>query len=776
MRNFYFSSIWLALNSFSAYAQITPIPNPDLLPNCPYNIIFVLDESGSIIGSSSGTSNINSQVRNGARDLINALSGTGSRVAVIEFNSNARRAVIGGTTAYQTVNAAYITAFNNYISRDYNSSPSGFNYDPEDYSCPGNQCYTNWEAAFNQVQSVINTEGLAQLVVFFTDGMPTAYINGSGSVTLGTDTATARQALLEAVIPANAVKSGGTHIFVVGIPNPNLPETNVQQISGPDKYPTVEPDFTKADYSVSTSQTLQHDLGVIATLICRVDLSLTKTANKSFTCAGDQIVFTLTLLNDGPDNAGGIEVEDMIPSGYTYINDNGGSSTGENSGTVTWNIGDLNAGSSVTLLITIRMNATGNLKNTAQVTACSQTDLDSAPGNDDGDQSEDDEDAATVSRLVRLTEKNISICQGESYYAGGALQTESGIYLDTFIVSFGCDSIVTTFLGIAPSAHDSVSAVICDDEHYFIGGAWQNVSGTYHDTLLSSRGCDSLITVFLTVIPHKTKYLRVPICQGDSIYVGGYFRKESGPYYDTFVAANGCDSILVTIVVIPQCDDLDLCTNNYCDAGGCYFTAISCADGDSCTQDVCSGGVCSHLSVLCMVDISGIIRTETGIPVPGVTVHLLGNDSLTHITGSDGFYSFTVAAGGSYTIAPVKTNDVTITSGITTLDYHLIRAHVLGAAYLGTPYKVIAADMNFTGVISAADALMVRSLVLGNLVYPSNRLWQFASSDFPFPSPLTPFPFDKTRSYINLNQPQINQDFIGIKMGDVNNSWNPSIP
>ena len=40
----------------------------------------------------------------------------------------------------------------------------------------------------------------------------------------------------------------------------------------------------------------------------------------------------------------------------------------------------------------------------------------------------------------------VEICQGETYFAAGAEQSTSGMYIDTLISSEGCDSLVTTEL------------------------------------------------------------------------------------------------------------------------------------------------------------------------------------------------------------------------------------------------------------------------------------------------------------------------------------------
>ena len=54
------------------------------------------------------------------------------------------------------------------------------------------------------------------------------------------------------------------------------------------------------------------------------DLSLGKTVDDPAPQAGDTIVFTLTLTNDGPSDATNVAVTDQLPAGYTYQSDDGG--------------------------------------------------------------------------------------------------------------------------------------------------------------------------------------------------------------------------------------------------------------------------------------------------------------------------------------------------------------------------------------------------------------------------------------------------------------------
>ena len=66
----------------------------------------------------------------------------------------------------------------------------------------------------------------------------------------------------------------------------------------------------------------------------------------------------------------------------------------------------------------------------------------------------------------------------------------------------------------------------------------------YTDTLVAANGCDSVLTIDLTVNPVAATPITQTICAGDSIDVNGTTYNATGIYTDTLVAANGCDSVL----------------------------------------------------------------------------------------------------------------------------------------------------------------------------------------------------------------------------------------
>lgn len=239
-----------------------------------------------------------------------------------------------------------------------------------------------------------------------------------------------------------------------------------------------------------------------------------------------------------------------------------------------------------------------------------------------------------------------------------------------------------------------------------------------------------------------------------------------------FPVIPGCDNPCDTA----NCTDGNPCTVDSCNNGICAYPALDCDDGNPCTTDTCNGGCVNTPLPNCNVNISGAVVSELGDAVPTVTFTLTGTPGQNYVTAQDGLYNFTVGNGSSFTITPSKSNDSITNNGVSTFDIIVIQRHILAIQPLGSSYKKIAADVNFSETISTLDIVLMRTVILAKSpAFPNNKLWAFVRSDFNFTEP-SPFPFDDFRAYANIASGQINQNFIGMKLGDVNNSWNPLIP
>ena len=126
-----------------------------------------------------------------------------------------------------------------------------------------------------------------------------------------------------------------------------------------------------------------------------VDLELTKTISKSTASVNDQVVYTISVTNNGPADATGVTVADELPSDLTFNSSTTSKGT-YNSNNSTWTVGNLNANETATLDINVTVNSiTSTISNFAQVMTANPDDLDSTPGND-SNQTPDEDDEASV--------------------------------------------------------------------------------------------------------------------------------------------------------------------------------------------------------------------------------------------------------------------------------------------------------------------------------------------------------------------------------------------
>ena len=113
---------------------------------------------------------------------------------------------------------------------------------------------------------------------------------------------------------------------------------------------------------------------------CVADLSLTKTVNKAIIKIGENIVYTLSVTNNGPLSATGVQVTNVLPTGLIYVSDDS-ITTSTTYISNLWDIGDIAFNQTVNLKITAKVSQSGILVNTSEVTQSNQTDSDSLPNN-----------------------------------------------------------------------------------------------------------------------------------------------------------------------------------------------------------------------------------------------------------------------------------------------------------------------------------------------------------------------------------------------------------
>lgn len=152
-----------------------------------------------------------------------------------------------------------------------------------------------------------------------------------------------------------------------------------------------------------------------------------------------------------------------------------------------------------------------------------------------------------------------SIVWGPDREGNDTVIYDDGIYTRTFLTAVGCDSTVTMDLRLL--RHD---LVIAPDTQACDSFVWNEKvyfeSGTYNDTLVSSRtGCDSITTMLIQIDP--TLYVEIEDSVPPPFYLWPTENDtiwESGVYVDTTASlVTGCDSITTLTLVMTDSIILD---------------------------------------------------------------------------------------------------------------------------------------------------------------------------------------------------------------------------
>ena len=137
----------------------------------------------------------------------------------------------------------------------------------------------------------------------------------------------------------------------------------------------------------------------------------------------------------------------------------------------------------------------------------------------------------------------------------------AGEYAYHFTTTTGCDSIDSLSLRIHPTYYFRDTVTICSSEtpytwynadHSAVFKEGIYNSDTYYKHLQTKEGYDSTYVRVVNVLQVKNTIIRDSICEKDGNFFtfNGENLSVGGTYRDTLVAANGCDSIVTLILTV----------------------------------------------------------------------------------------------------------------------------------------------------------------------------------------------------------------------------------
>ncbi len=181
---------------------------------------------------------------------------------------------------------------------------------------------------------------------------------------------------------------------------------------------------------------------------------------------------------------------------------------------------------------------------------------------------------------VASISNDTSICEGEMAYltasGGDTYSWSPTIGLSDTAISnpVATPTVTTTYVVIVSNECTSDTAyvtvniatyhisdlevVVCSGDSSLIYGEYRTEAGTYYDSLTAITGCDSIHSTVFTVNQAYLIEINDTICTGDSIMAGGAYQKTSGIYYDSLLTETGCDSIIVTDLLVSKLLNVDI--------------------------------------------------------------------------------------------------------------------------------------------------------------------------------------------------------------------------
>ncbi len=231
---------------------------------------------------------------------------------------------------------------------------------------------------------------------------------------------------------------------------------------------------------------------------------------------------------------------------------------------------------------------------------------------------------------VQASEYNLAVdlCDGDIFILGDQAYNSSGIYSYDFVSSLGCDSTVIVDLTVVDGFQPVNQVVeICEGDSYSIGGNSYSEEGLYVVTWPTASGCDSTVLLDLVVAPVFNTTETGVLCQGDFFVFGNQNYIQSGVYTNVFSSTQGCDSTVTLILSIyPGTTEIDaiICEGESYDFDGELYTETGTYQGIVLSNSGCEIETTLHLEVVETITVEPTIIEDEGNGLGGIVLQVFG--------------------------------------------------------------------------------------------------------------------------------------------------------
>ena len=136
------------------------------------------------------------------------------------------------------------------------------------------------------------------------------------------------------------------------------------------------------------------------------------------------------------------------------------------------------------------------------------------------------------------------VCKGQNYYFGNRPLTNAGTYYDTTQTKTKCDSITTLHLSVYTTTLGNISRILCSADSIYFGNSLHKTAGIFYDTTINRYGCDSTTKLILAFKKQQINDSVVHICKGNQFILNSKIYINPGLYNIHIKNGTSCDSII----------------------------------------------------------------------------------------------------------------------------------------------------------------------------------------------------------------------------------------
>ena len=255
--------------------------------------------------------------------------------------------------------------------------------------------------------------------------------------------------------------------------------------------------------------------------------------------------------------------------------------------------------------------------------------------------------------------ENVTACGSYTWSANGSTYTTSGSYTALVTGSNGCDSTATLNLTVNSATSGTENVTACDTYTWSANATTYTVSGFYTATLTGSNGCDSTAILNLTINNSTTGSETQSACNSYTWATNGTTYMTSGVYTAVLANAIGCDSVVTLNLTINTptagAENVSACGSYTWSANGTTYTVSG-----SYTEVITGSNGCDSTATLNLT----INNAVTGTDVVTACDSYTWIDGTTY-TSSNNTASYVIAGGASNGCDSIVNLDLTINSGST---------------------------------------------------------------------------------------------------------------